>query len=235
MKGLVYREFVRSRKSVILGFVFAVAASAIFIMIALSFRVGNLALLPYKEFKDVNNSVSLPLIAFLSGMALAQTSTDSEDSLLWRMFRKSIPVTPLKYAAAKNLMLAVYLAAAFLSTALLSALFCAAADIPFTLRDFAVEAACLEITLLFSVLLQVIQAFTRSSADKAGLVLTLIVIIPFSIFGILTSGDEADPGFNPENLMELCETILPFTPVIIAAVFAAGVFLSSTAYKRREK
>ncbi len=235
MKGLVYREFVRSRRSVILGLVFVIAASAIFILIALSFRVGNLALLPYKDFKEVNNSVALPLIAFLSGMALSQTSTDSEDSLLWRMFRKSIPVTPLKYAAAKSLMLAVYLAAAFVSTALLSVLFCAAADIPFTPRDFAVEAACLEIALLFSVLLQVLQAFLRSSADKAGLALAGIVIIPLSIFGVLSSGNEADSGFNPEDLIELCEKILPFTPVIIAAVFAAGFLLTSTAYKRREK
>ena len=46
MKALVYRELVRSRRVVIYTLITSVSAALLFILFALSFRVGNFALLP---------------------------------------------------------------------------------------------------------------------------------------------------------------------------------------------
>ena len=73
MKALVYRELMRSRKVVIYTLITSVSAAVLFILVALSFRTGNLALLPQDmrdRFFELNNSVSLPLLAFLAGIIL---------------------------------------------------------------------------------------------------------------------------------------------------------------------
>jgi len=239
MKFLVYRELIRSRKIVLFSFDGAMAGGILFILIALSFRVGNLALLPqtvHDEFNKINNSVSLPMLALLSGMPMiSAASSETEDRELWRMFRRSTPVTPLKFAAAKYIALLIYLLASFAGAFLVSAVFCAAADIALTFEDCAVIVFCVEAALQFSVAMQVIQAAMRSSGDKAGLILTIILVVPFSVIGLFCTANDIDPGVSPESFVSLCALILPFTPLILAVIFAAGIFLTSAAYKRREK
>ncbi len=239
MRFLVCRELIRSRKVVAFSYFGAMAGGILFILIALSFRVGNLALLPQDirdGFNNINNSASLPLMAVLSGMSMASAaSTDTEDRALWRMFRKSTPVTPLKFAAAKYITTFIYLLISFVSAVLLSVLFCAAAEIPVTLEVCAVMAACVEATLLFSVTMQVIQAVARSSGDKAGLIITAVLVVPFAAIGLFLTANDIDPGITPESLKSLCVNIFPFTPLILAVIFAAGIFLTAAAYKRREK
>ncbi len=239
MKFLVYRELIRSRKVVLFSFDGAAAGGILFILIALSFRVGNLALLPqsiHDEFNKINNSISLPMLALLSGIPMmSAASSDTENSELWRSFRRSTPVTPLKFAAAKYITLFVYLIISFAGAFLLSALFCAAADIALTFEDCAVIAVCVEAALLFSVVMQVIQAAARTSGDKAGLILTAVIVVPFFVIGLLCTANDIDPGISPEGFMSFCSLILPFTPLILAVIFAAGVFLTAAAYKRRER
>lgn len=239
MRFLVYRELIRSRKAVLFSYDAALAGGILFILIALSFRVGNLALLPqniHDEFNKINNSVSLPMLALLSGIPMASAaSSDTEDKELWRMFRKSTPVTPLKFAAAKYITLLIYLLMSFAGAFLLSALFCAAADIALTADDCAVIAVCVEVALLFSVAMQIIQAAMRSSGDKAGLVLTASIVVPFFIIGLFCTANDIDPGVTPESFRSFCTLILPFAPLIIAVIFAAGIFLTAASYQRREK
>lgn len=239
MKALVYRELVRSRKVVIYTLITSVSVSALFILVALSFRVGNLALLPEyirEKFFELNNTVSLPLLAFLGGIIMmSAVSADSESSGLWRMFRKSTPITPLKFAGAKYLMLGCWLLVSMVCSFLFSWLFCLAADIPFTLETAAVAVGLLEAVLLLTVIFQEIQAFMRVSQDKAGLVIAAVFILPVAVVGMYTTENNIDLGITPEKLTELCVTLLPFTPLILAGIFGAGVLLTATAYKRREK
>ena len=73
MKWLIYSELERSRKSAVLSVIFAVLAVGIFVLIALSFNYGNLGKLPIEakeSFFDMNNSVSVPLIAIISGFII---------------------------------------------------------------------------------------------------------------------------------------------------------------------
>ncbi len=239
MRFLVYRELIRSRKVVAFGYFGAMVGGILLILIALSFRVGNLALLPQDirdGFNNINNNASLPMLAILSGMSMASAvSSDTESFGLWRMFRKSTPVTPLKFAAAKYIALFIYLITSFVSALILSALFCATAEIPVTLEVCAVMAACVEATLLLSVTLQVIQAIARSSGDKAGLIMAAVFVVPFAAIGLFCTANDIDPGISPESLKSLCTNIFPFTPLILAVIFAAGIFLTAAAYKRREK
>ena len=239
MKALVYRELMRSRRVVIYTLITSVSAAVLFILAALSFRVGNLALLPQDmrdKFFELNNTVSLPMMAFLAGIIMMSAiSTDSENNRLWRMFRTSTPVTPLKFAGAKYLMLCCWLLVSVVCASLFSWLFCLAADIKFTLENFATAVGCIEAVLLLSVVNQVIQAFTRASKDKAGLVLAAVFVVPVMVVGYVTTANDIDLGITPEKLTELCVTLLPFTPLILAVIFGAGVLLTAAAYKRREK
>lgn len=73
MKWIIYSELARSRKSAVLSVIFAVLAVGIFVLIALSFNYGNLGKLPIEakeSFFDMNNSVSVPLIAIISGFII---------------------------------------------------------------------------------------------------------------------------------------------------------------------
>lgn len=239
MKYLVYRELIRSRKAVVFGYFGAMAGGILLILIALSFRVGNLSLLPSdirEGFDKINNGASLPMLAILSGMSMSSAvSSDTEGFGLWRMFRRSTPISPLKFAVAKYITLFIYLIISFVSALILSVLFCAAAEIPMTLGIFAVMAACVEATLLFSAAMTVIQAAFRSSGDKAGLILTAALVVPFSVIGTFLTVNEIDPGITPESMTGFCVNILPFSPIILAVIFAAAIFLTAAAYKRREK
>ncbi len=239
MKYLVYRELIRSRKAVAFGYFGAMAGGILLILVALSFRVGNLAMLPSdirEGFDKINNGASLPMLAILSGMSMSSAvSSDTEGFGLWRMFRRSTPVSPLKFAAAKYITLFIYLIISFVSALILSVLFCAAAEIPLTLEVCAVMVACVEATLLFSAAMTVIQAAFRSSGDKAGLILTMALVVPFSVIGMFITANEIDLGITPESMTGFCVDILPFSPFIIAVIFAAAIIFTAAAYKRREK
>ncbi len=239
MRFLVYRELIRSRKAVMFGYFGAMAGGILLILVALSFRVGNLAMLPSdirEGFDKINNGASLPMLAILSGISMSSSaSSDTEGFGLWRMFRRSTPVSPLKFAAAKYITLFIYLIISSVSALILSVLFCAAAEIPLTLEVFAVMTACVEATLLFSAAMTVIQAAFRSSGDKAGLILTAALVVPFSVIGTFLTVNEIDPGITPESVTGFCVDILPFSPIMIAVIFAAAIFLTAAAYKRREK
>lgn len=239
MKFLVYRELIRSRKVVMFSFAGAVAGCVLFILIALSFRVGNLAMLPqfiHDRFNEMNNSFSLPMLALLSGMPMVSAAaSDTESWGLWRMFRRSAPVTPLKFAAAKYITLFIYLLISFAGAFLLSVLFCAAAGITLTPEVCAVAVVFVEAVLLFSVMMQVIQAFMRTSGDKAALIMMFILGLPVSAAGLFFTENDIETGLNPESVTSFCVDILPFTPLILAVIFSAGIFLTAAGYKRREK
>lgn len=99
MKWLIYSELERSRKSGVLSVIIAVIAVGIFVLIALSFNYGNLGKLPIEakeSFFDMNNSVSVPLIAIISGFIIdAAIDRSREDNLCYRLFRRSTPISPL--------------------------------------------------------------------------------------------------------------------------------------------
>lgn len=239
MKGLVYQEFLRSRKALIFGTIGAVAVAGLFILTALSFRFGNLALLPkvaYEGFFNIISTVSLPLIAFISGITVqSASSADSEANLLQRMFRKSTPITPFRYAAAKFILMSCYLVLGLALAYGLSTAFCAALEIPFAVENCATMFACVEIILLFSVLMTVLQVFLHASRDKAGLHLLIIFGVPFAVVGLIMTLNNVELNLSFDDILRFCTTIFPFSPLIIAGIIAAGLFLTTAAYKRREK
>lgn len=239
MKGLVYQEFLRSRKALIFGVIFAAAVAALFILTALSFRFGNLALLPkvaYEGFFNIISTVALPLLALVSGITIQSASpADSEANLLQRMFRKSTPITPFKYAAAKFILMSGYLALGLALAYALSIAFCAALEIPFAKENIATMFACIELDLLFSMLMTVIQASIHASRDKAGLILILIFIAPIAVVGLITTLNDIELNLPPDFIQQLSMTLFPFSPLIIAVILGGGLFLTTAAYKRREK
>lgn len=239
MKELVYQEFLRSRKALIINVISTVCVAALFILIALSFRFGNLALLPktaYEGFFNIISTVSLPLVAFISGITIqAANEADSEGNLLQRMFRKSTPIPPIKYAGAKFILTSGYFALGLAMAYGLSTAFCAVLEIPFAAENIAVMFACVEITLLFGVLMTVIQAFFHASRDKAGLIFLLVFIAPITVVGLIMTLNNIELELPPDFIEQISMAIFPFSPLIIAVILGAGLFLTTAAYKRREK
>ncbi|MCI7758572.1 MAG: hypothetical protein MSH49_00935 [[Eubacterium] saphenum] len=239
MKGLVYQEFLRSRKALIFGIIGAIAVASLFILTALSFRFGNLALLPkvaYEGFFNIISTVSLPLLAFISGITVqSASSADSEANLLQRMFRKSTPITPFKYAAAKFILMSCYLVLGLALAFGLSTAFCAALETPFTVENCATMFACVEIILLFSVLMTIFQVFMHASRDKVGLILLLVFLAPIMIVGLIMTLNNIELNLSFDDILRFFTTIFPFSPLIIAVILGGGLFLTTAAYKRREK
>lgn len=239
MKGLVYQEFLRSRKALIFGTIGAIAVASLFILTALSFRFGNLALLPkvaYEGFFNIISTVALPLVAFISGITVqSASSADSESNLLQRMFRKSTPITPFKYAAAKFILMSGYLVLGLALAFGLSTAFCAALEIPFATENIATMFACVEIILLFSVMMTVLQTFLHASRDKVGLILILIFIAPIMVVGLIMTLNNIELNLSFDDILRFCTTIFPFSPLIIAVILGVGLFLTTAAFKRREK
>ena len=239
MKGLVYQEFLRSRKALIFGTIGAIAVASLFILTALSFRFGNLALLPkvaYEGFYNIISTVALPLVAFISGITVqSASSTDSEANLLQRMFRKSTPITPFRYAAAKFILMSGYLVLGLALAYGLSTAFCAALEIPFAKENIATMFACVEIILLFSVMMTVLQAFLHASRDKAGLIIILVFIAPIMVVGLIMTLNNIELNLSFDDILRFCTTIFPFSPLIIVGIIASGILLTTAAFKRREK
>ena len=146
MKWLIYSELARSRKSAVLSVIFAVLAVGIFVLIALSFNYGNLGKLPIEakeSFFDMNNSVSVPLIAIISGFIIdAAIDGSREANLCYRLFRRSTPISPLKYSAVNVIMMSIYLVIGLGLAFGLSAVVLAVSGLAFTAEHAAAIFAC---------------------------------------------------------------------------------------------
>ena len=239
MKGLVYQEFLRSRKVLIISTIGTICMGGIFVLVALSFRVGNLALLPevaYQGFFNLNNVVSLPILALVSGFVIQSVdSSTAEDNLLNRMFRRSTPVSALRYAAAKYILMAAYFVLGLALAYALSLSFCAVSQIEFTVQNHAMLFMCVEFTLLFCVLMTVAQALLRISRDKAGLILMITFLGLIAIPGFILTVNNVELDLSTDMLFDFSMAIFPFSALVIVGILAAGLFLTAYAYKRSEK
>ena len=87
----------------------------------------------------------------------------------------------------------------------------------------------------FSVMLTVLQTFLHASRDKVGLILLLIFLAPIMVVGLIMTLNNIELNLSFDDILRFFTTIFPFSPLIIAGILAGGLFLTTAAYKRREK
>lgn len=238
MNSLICSELSRSRKSAVLSVIFTISAAMIFILIALSFNYGNLGKLPSEAktaFMDMANSITAPCLALISAYITSAALTDSETDVRYRMFRRSTPISPMKYSAVNAVVMGIYFVVGTALAIGLTALFCAVSGTDFTQTQLAEIFFCAELVLLFAVLTQLEQVFRHLPIDKASMIVIFTIMIPLMLFGFFVSITGMDLGITEEKFKRFLTDIFPFSPLIVAGLLGINLFFTAKAYKRREK
>ncbi len=236
--GLLYRELLLCKgKLLTIAAVFCIAA-LMEILVLLSFRYGNLRLIP----EELRDSIKLALIptlelvpAILAGF-FAFTAAECQkfdETVVWRRFLRSSPVSPQRTVLVKYIVLFGAFAGGLLLCLALEALLCALDGMEFTREKIAVVLAVMLLLLIFSILFQLLLLLLHT-ADKAGIALTVPMLLAFAALVIF-----APSVLEENNVMDLfhafCLKLFPFTPLITVLVFAGGYFGAAMLLKRREK
>lgn len=237
-KCLVMREFYMCRKNIIPLFLLFVGLAGLVFLLQLSFKVGNLTLLP-KEFRadfiEMFKTVCFFPVAISNCMLEGMSVTSAvEGETKWKRFRLASPVKPIRLAAAKYTMMLIL----FAFSTLLVVVYIKVIDVMNVItvdKDFV--AICLMLFLVmivFEVATQVLAMFF-GSVDKAGMtIMGVLFACMFLFMGNVQPWSDANAVIY-EQMVGFCRGFMGYVPVCIVAVFAAGFGATTMLYKRREK
>lgn len=197
MKGLVYRIFIISRKTIISGFVTMLAFIALGILFGASSRFGNLRLIMLCSDPDLteaklNESIaavaktSVYMVLFGVIVILTQSLiTVTEDTRTkWKSFAYTLPVSPRKAVAAAYIVMLAEYAAAFLLFLISAAVIYGFFGMSLTLKDIAAYAT-LMLAGFIAILISYNTALRFGGEQKALLILFAIVYGAFMLILIL--------------------------------------------------
>jgi len=235
MNALIYRELILCRKNLamVIGFI---GVAGFMLLVQLSFEIGNLSKLPPEATEAMGEAV-IPMMLYMPAMIGCMLGTLCEVGVIkdlnprWNRFRISTPVSAWKFSAARCI---VFTSASLIGYGLslaYAALVCAIRGEAFTLNIFAVITLILLGTTLFSTLFQ-LGIMLLGSSDKAGIVLLGLCMAVGAVFVYLT---DPQNGIESGVLEKIPLAILPFSPLIFAALVAAGWAGTALLMKRREK
>lgn len=235
MKALIYRELILCRKNLamVIGFV---GVAAFMLLVQLSFEIGNLSKLPPDIIEDMGSAI-VPMMLYMPAMIGCMLGTVCEVAVikdlkpLWNRFRVSTPISAWKFSAARTIVLTAMSIIGFALSLAYAAILCAIRGDEFTVSIFANITAILLGSTLFSLVFQ-IGIMLLGSADKAGLVIIGMVML---ICGVVCYLTDPKNNFEAGMLEKFSTAILPFSPLIFAALIAVGWAGSALLMKRREK
>ena len=251
--GQLYREFYLARKSYITGLIMFAAWALFGWLTLISFRYGNIGkIIDYIageqaaagefDIEDIRQKTQSTLFLYLKGFPSLMTLSflfsgadiaGKDEVRLWQRYAKCTPVTPARRAALKTLMNFIAAAAAFvLSIGYISFIDVLIGE-SITYREIAVLVSSVSAVTVLSVVAQVyIRLFRGMDKGMLALIVTVIAV-EFSVVSLNTP----KPGAKEVelDLVELCEEIFPFTPIIFFGALAVCFGLMYALYKRREK
>ncbi len=236
-KGLLFREFYIARKNYGYNLLAYFVMVAIGLLALLSYKYGNLH--RYNHLMDAEMKSTIDLMikyapaytgAFFFGGA--SDATPNDEKTLWRRFRLSSAVTPLRFALAKYSCLFLTLLTSFTMTFGWLGVHSLLTGTPLTVNDLGITLAIYTFSVLLIIYMQNICIWV-GTLERAVIVCMLTVyaiMIPvvFKHPDLITAD-----GLN--QIKELCMTLIPFTPVIILGTFLLGILSTTMLYGRREK
>lgn len=237
--ALLYREFVLSKKNAFMTIIASTLTIIICLLISISMKVGNLAHADDVIIREVFSNTRLMGIyvsCFIMCISVEATMKD-ETSTIWKLFRKSTPVSPFMLSLAKFTLIFIFLilSAAFAGVYLLAD--SAISGLPVAFSEIAMLALILAV-ISFMLTVQVVCITLMGSTDKGGLISIFImacVLIPV----IKSFKENADKGGSLSETFEffgdMSVSIFPYVCIFIAAVFIIGFVMTALLYKRREK
>lgn len=238
-KALLYRDVFLGRKQLKSASTMFFVATALVVLILLSFKYGNLALLD-KEVVEGAKIMIMPVVKFLPVMVagflpnFVSEAVAREEAGLWSKFRRSTPVSHLRFALADYTLIFVFSLLAFLVSAGYVAIICKIEGDAFDKRTIAIIAALTLCALAFCILMQTLTMLFKS-VEIAGLALTGAMMLAMFLYVFLAPETNMTNDEIFANLGGFCEDILPFAPVIFISILFVGFFAAAMLYKRREK
>lgn len=178
----------------------------------------------------MNNSVSVPLIAIISGFIVdAAIDGSREDNLCYRLFRRSTPISPLKYSAVNVIIISLYFIIGLGLAFGLSAVVLAVSGLEFTAEHAAAIFFCIEVVLMMNVIMTIFQASLHVSKDKAGIMMITMFCIPMFLIFLITEGTAFE--ISQEDITGFFLKLFPFSPLIILGLLAACLLLTAAGIK----
>lgn len=247
VKSLIYKEFYMARKPLLIQTVSLILFAVLGILVELSFRIGNLALLPDAVLSEIKEMVDFSVILFPVFMAGSFSYTISEvsvkdENIAWKRFCYTLPAGHMDFAMAKYLSMLLIMAAEIVISFAYVAAVCRVMGILFSrvYLSYILAVIAAATVMAVSYHIGILLFHTR---DKAGLFMLgvflgicLIVVYFSGNFSVMDSGN-----IGLENMSMRREAIdaavvnrLPWFAVMICAVWGIGFLISTMLYKRRE-
>ena len=240
MKYLIYREFMMIFNFLISNIIIVLAFDIMCILVPLSFKYGNLALIDDNIINEVRGDAyrMMLLIPCVMSCIPLMTFSDSmmrEETSKWKIFRRSTPVRPWELAAAKYITISIMLVFSAVLCFSYTAVFTSITDTDFSIDTIATISIFFFLSLAFSIAMQVTILAFRSTDKGAMVFMGFFGSIGILYFVISKITKIELPEINEELFQNICNTLLPFAPFILIFILAAGFIITALLYKRSEK
>ncbi len=241
MKYLVYREFLLSKR----GLLIAACGTALYTLAAilclLSLEVGNLqAIKANPEYATFIPLFTLSPAMFFWMWADSAIQDVKELDGKWERFRLSTPVSPMRFAQAKFLMILCLSGVSLFLSALYLGVLRLLGNEHVTWKNIKLLLFLICILLIYSVVVQVGVVYFRNS-EKVLMIWMVVILTVMTIF-MVKNMKMLMNAESPEQIMKLlsekCSSFTEYLPVlalVTVAVFFGGMYLTGLLYKRRER
>ena len=232
--ALLCRELLLCRKSLMTHMVSTLIFTMMPILVILSLRYGNLAMLPEHIVADIraNNDLMLTLYAVICPSMLVMAVAESavfDTQIKWDRFRRSTPVTPLRMALAKYALVSILLVLSAVVAVGMIGLCTSLLGTSMTKTDISMIMALITIINMMCVVSQTFIMLFRS-VDKG-----MLAMLGCSVAVFFLIPREWGANITADRLLSGAEALLPWTPVILMGILFLGVVLTTVIYARREK
>lgn len=251
--GLVYRELYLCRKDLITSLVMFAGFAFLGFMLLLSFYYGNVgkilasiladgrgdALPDAQEVYERMRSglffaMKLSPELMIMGIAFSATNITAKDTKVsWLRYEHCTPVTPLRYSAVRTTVNVILTAASAAIGILYMFLIGLISGEGLVYRELSL---LMLMVVMFTALGTISQIFILLIGDQDKGMLASMGVIMLTAWGLAYSLRDADPDLDGfETFMNAAETLLPYSPFILAGLFALLFAALYFIYKRREK
>ena len=253
--NLLYREVYLAKKDMRLGTILFFAFALFCVLIMISFEHGNIGkfiqytfgnaeteearLLNEEKISAMRESIFalMKLLPVMMGCQFLMAGVDvsGRDELVsWQRFARCSPVSPVRRAAAKTVMSLIYLCISIVLAVLYMNIVGAVQGTGVTSGEYALALSVVALMALFCTLGQIYTMILHST-EKGMLALLGTIMVPMWIFAFVNGMGKHNEEIEMNSIIEFCETLMPFLPLIVLGVFALGFAAMYGLYKRREK
>ena len=232
--ALLYRELLLLRKSLTTYLIMTFIYCLMPVLVILSIRYGNLAMLPEHFLNNIRggNDLMLKLFAVISPCMLSSAASESavfDTQIKWDRFRRSTPVTPLRMALAKYALVSILLVLSVVVAVGMIGLCTSLLGTSMTKTDIAMIMALITIINMMCVVSQTFIMLFRS-VDKG-----MLAMLGCSVAVSFLAYEKLGANITVDRLLSGAEALLPLTPVILMGILLLGCGLTTFIYARREK